>query len=247
MVEVLRSLSLSDRIRLAVISGRALNDLRHQLPIERVILAGNHGLEIDADGTHFEHEAAHGIRPYLEQSCRDIKRLLTEWPGAWLEDKQLSLTVHYRDVHSNLHHDLRCAIRRSQVGRNPMIGLRPAIKALELYPKVRWDKGAALNYIREISGPFDVCIAIGDDATDESMFLELPENINIKVGQGRPTTAMLELGDPSGVAVFLQHVLDVCELHQPEIADTAASGRFVDSRGWLLPDGLDLRQCPPQP
>ena len=130
MVEVLRSLSLSDRIRLAVISGRALNDLRHQLPIERVILAGNHGLEIDADGTHFEHEAAHGIRPYLEQSCRDIKRLLTEWPGAWLEDKQLSLTVHYRDVHSNLHHDLRCAIRRSQVGRNPMIGLRPAIKAL---------------------------------------------------------------------------------------------------------------------
>lgn len=216
MVEVLRCLAASDRIRLAIISGRALGDLTHRLPLKNVIFAGNHGLEIQADDTRFEHESVHRIRPYLEQSCRDLEALISRWPGAWVEDKHLSLTVHYRNVDPNSHHDLRCAVRRVQVGRNPLIGVRAATTAIEIYPRVKWGKGAALNYIREVTGPYDLCIAIGDDTTDEDMFRQCPENINIKVGHGRATRAALELIDSSGVAVLLRHVVDICELHRPE-------------------------------
>lgn len=224
MIEVLRYLSVSDRIRLAVISGRALDDLRNRLPVDRVILAGNHGLEIDCDGTLFEHEVAHSIMPYFEQSSREIRLLIAEWPGAWVEDKRLSLTVHYRKVDPRFHHHLRCAVRKVHVGRHAIVSVRAANKALELYPKVNWGKGAALNHIRRTIGPFDVCIVIGDDTTDEDMFRECPENINIKVGQGRATRATLELRDPSGVAAFLRHVFDVCEVNRPGIGDTIAIG-----------------------
>ncbi len=82
-----------------------------------------------------------------------------------------------------------------------------------------------MKYLKDKCGPFDTCISIGDDYDDESMFREFPEkiNINIKVGRGRPTSATFHLAEPSSVAVFLQHVWDVCEIgHELRTVDTVA-------------------------
>lgn len=222
MLDVLRNIAGSERLKLAIISGRALNDVVKRAPIGNVIFAGNHGLEIRGGGIVFEHADARRLRPALEQQCRDLAGIIERWRGAWVEDKYFSATVHYRGVSPSEHDNLRRAVRGYVVGRNASIGLRAASKALELYPKVRWDKGTALAYIREHSGPFDLSVAIGDDATDEHMFRECRE-ISIKVGPGRSGLAAMQVAEPSGVAVFLQHLWDLCELRgQPETAGAAA-------------------------
>jgi trehalose 6-phosphate phosphatase len=211
MLEVLRHISSSPRLELAIISGRSLKDVARRLPVD-AIFAGNHGLEIRGAGLDFEHECARRLRPELEQTTRELAVALNNWPHAWIEDKRLSATVHYRGVETAQHHALRCAVRRCVVGRNQAIGLRAASKALELYPKVGWGKGSAIRHIGEAIGPFDLCIAIGDDYTDETMFCDSPDHVSVRVGIDRPTKARYHLNDCSGVAIFLQHVWDVCEL-----------------------------------
>ena len=52
----------------------------------------------------------------------------------------------------------------------PMPRSRVRNRALEIGPRVPWDKGKALRCIRANEGPFDACVCVGDERTDESMF-----------------------------------------------------------------------------
>lgn len=208
VLDALRLISASDRITLAIISGRELQDVSKRLPVD-AIFAGNHGLEIRGAGLRFDHPCARRLRPKLKRQCEQLRELVKRWPGAWVEDKGLSATVHYRAVEDTQHHAVLCAVRRYAVRRDSPFGVRAGRKALEIYPRIGWDKGAALNHIRAKAGPFDLCICLGDDQTDENMFHHAPDQINIRVGRGRPTKARFHLDDTSEVATFLRHVADV--------------------------------------
>ena len=58
--------------------------------------------------------------------------------------------------------------------------------------------------------PVDLCIAMGDDRTDEMMFRANRDGFNIRVGLGDPTAASYSLADPAEVAMFLAHVCELC-------------------------------------
>ena len=49
----LKALESGHRSSVAIISGRALPDLRERVRMEEIIYAGNHGLEITGPGLHF--------------------------------------------------------------------------------------------------------------------------------------------------------------------------------------------------
>src|SRR5271154_5223995 len=210
MAEVLRRLSTSNCIHFAVISGRALSDMARQVPAQTTV-AGNHGLEIRGNGFAFEHPGARELRPCLALLCSALSEAVRPWPGAWVEDKGLSATVHYRKVSPQQQSSVLMAARRCAGTFGGKFALRSGKKALEVRPNISWDKGQALNYIRDQAGPFDMCICLGDDRTDETMFRANPEQFNIKVGLTQPTDASYHLSDPGEVAVFLSHVFDVCE------------------------------------
>ena len=91
--EILRQLSSSHRIVIAVISGRALDDLMRRLTLP-VILAGNHGLAIRGAAFQFEHAGARLLRPKLAETCQQLTRVIAQWKKAWVEDKALTATVH---------------------------------------------------------------------------------------------------------------------------------------------------------
>jgi hypothetical protein len=55
------------------------------------------------------------------------------------------------------------------------------------------------------------------------MFRGSADQVNIKVGVGRPSCASYYLSEPTDVAILLAHVLDLCEMRttaaqQPRIA-----------------------------
>lgn len=208
MVETLRRISQCSQVTLAVLSGRPLDDLRRRLPC-RFICAGNHGLEIAGPGICFEHAGAVELRSNLNRLCEALSDAVRKWPGAVVEHKRLSATLHYRNADPRAHYGIRFEARRcaSKFGR--AFSMRSGLKALEFCPRVEWDKGAALEFLRQKLGHTGASICIGDDRTDETMFRANARGLNVHIGAGRPTSAEYFLWDPSETAIFLEHMVDV--------------------------------------
>lgn len=223
-LEILRHVAASPRLALAVISGRALDDVRRRIPLD-IVFAGNHGLEISGGGLQFEHAEAQRLRPALTAGCEGLRGVLQEWPTAWVEDKGLSATLHFRMVEQRHHCSLLFAARRSLGALGPQLALRTGNRALEIRPRVPWDKGSAMQYIREKAGPFDMCISLGDDRTDESMFRANHGPLNIRIGSTYRTAATYYLSDPAEVAILMAHIADVC---RSEPAPGSSPGSSVD-------------------
>ncbi len=206
MVRVLESLCDCDRTAVAVVSGRRILDLMRYLPMP-VYYSGNHGLEMRGPGLDFRHERAQQLRPDLEHAQQLIGAAISKWPEAWIEDKELTLTVHYRAVDPKHHHELVPAIRRAMSHFGCLFGMRSGKKAMEIHPRINWNKGAAMKFLREHAGMQDAtCIAIGDDRTDETMFRVNQGQWNVKVGATSYTAANLYLEDPTEVAALLGYI-----------------------------------------
>jgi trehalose 6-phosphate phosphatase len=207
IIESLGHLCSTPRIVIAVISGRALDDLTARLPLP-VILAGNRGLAIRGPGFRFEHAGARLLRPKLTEICERLNRVIAPWKRAWIEDKALTATVHYRNVDRIDHYSLIRAVRQSLASYDGLFGVRKPRDAMEIHPRVAWNKGTCLNWIKrrlnmENSGG---CICIGDDPADESMFDVNVGQVNIRVGSGGRSAACFHVADVFEVATLLAHL-----------------------------------------
>ena len=155
---------------IAIISGRSVNNVREMVGIEGITYAGNHGLEIiHPDGTKFTHpmpaeqEGRVGalLQRLQEECCRD---------GAWVENKGVLLTFHFRNVPPEKREPIVTRARELITEAGFMIG--NAHCALEIKPPVLWDKGRASIYILRTAFGVDWSdririIYAGDDVTDE--------------------------------------------------------------------------------
>jgi trehalose 6-phosphate phosphatase len=197
------------RITFAVITGRALTDIERRFPAGP-IFAGNHGLEIAGGGLHFEHEGARRLRPVIAEACEALETASAPWPGAWVEDKGLTATLHFRKVKTAYRETLLFAARRTLGSFGPKIAMRAGRDALEIRPRVDWDKGSALDYIYGQAGPFDSCISLGDDRTDESMFRAASCDVGVRVGCSPITAAHFCLPDQAEVGQLLSHIVAFC-------------------------------------
>jgi trehalose 6-phosphate phosphatase len=197
------------RVTFAIISGRALPDVQRRFSAD-LIFSGNHGLEITGGGLHFEHEAARGLRPMIAQASEALEAAAASWPAAWVEDKGLTATLHFRKVKTSYRETLLFAARRTLGSFGPNVAIRVGRDALEIRPRVAWDKGAALNYIYEQGGPFDSCVCLGDDRTDESMFRAACCDVSVRVGFSPVTAAAFCVSEPADVAQLFSHIATVC-------------------------------------
>ena len=191
----------------SIVSGRALEDVRSLAGLEDVTYAGNHGLEIEGPGLeHFRHADLPHYRERLVDLATELGQGLP--PGAWVEEKGASLTLHFReaepDVHESLATEARAQIRKAG------FQARDAQRAVEARPPIGWDKGhAVLHILRKRYGPSwseNVRpIYIGDDDTDEDAFRVLSGlGMTFLVGQiDRPTQAARSLANPENVRALL--------------------------------------------
>ncbi len=116
-----------------------------------------------------------------------ISPALEQWvaatPGALIEEKSVSLAVHYRNVDPSILPARLSALRDELRSRLPdAIELLSGAKVIEL--RLRGvHKGLAAE--RVVRGAAAI-MAIGDDRTDEDLFAALPPDaITIKVGSGK--------------------------------------------------------------
>ena len=74
----------------------------------------------------------------------------------------------------------------------------------EVRPRVGWNKGTAVRWIRERLGlRRAVTFYLGDDRTDEDAFAEVGRFVTARVGPPQPTRAGYRVADTEEVAEFL--------------------------------------------
>ena len=94
--QTLLDLAGHEKFILGVVSGRSLRDLQDKVGVPGVIYAGNHGLELSGPGLEYVHPNADGMRQIQTEVFEILKNELGHFPGVVLENKGLSLSVHYR-------------------------------------------------------------------------------------------------------------------------------------------------------
>jgi len=197
---------------LAIVSGRAIDDLRKTVDLSGLLLVGNHGLEIEGpDLPRFVHPDL----PHYAARLRELARALEEGAeaGVWIEEKGASLTLHYRGATPRLHAAI--AERACRIVRQAGFQAREALCAVEARAPTGWDKGhAVLHVLRARHGPAwseEVRVVYaGDDDTDEDAFRVLQGlGVTLRVGQAeRATLASHRLADVSAVETLLRWVAE---------------------------------------
>ena len=199
---VLRELH-HEPLRLAVVSGRALGDLRERVGLPDIGYGGVFGLELREPGWKYTHPHAAAVRPALVGVLRELEVLFKDVPGVRLEDKGVGLALHYRNVPHDHAAEFSRRLKKARGIAPPGLRWRRGQRNWEVTPNHVWNKGrAVLALWRRHNKP--LLLAVGDDRFDESMFrITRRRGASIKVGPG-PTCATHRLDDPAHVAVFLR-------------------------------------------
>lgn len=211
--KVLERISQHSAFKLAIISGRNISEIKTLVGIEGIAYAGNHGLEIECPRGKFIHPAAMEFQPLLKKLEQGLKEKLADIDGILIENKVLTLSVHYRLVRETEIEKIReviLAIVESGGGEDKL-KLSEGKKVLEIGPPVAWNKGKAIEWLLGIyGGQGTLPIFAGDDVTDEDGFEVVRRlgGISIFVGQANTSSsADYYLNSPEELRCFLERLL----------------------------------------
>jgi len=214
MKNVLRRLSENKNCRIAIISGRSLNNLKNRVGLQNITYAGCHGFELEGTALGKQHLVSSRWRGFLRQLYGDLRRNLCRVKGTLVEYKGISISVHYRLVsRKNLPfvHRVLEDLTRKHTALNDL-QIIPAKKVIEIMPPARWDKGKCVSRIISNLKPGRlyrkfIPVYIGDDVTDEDAFKVLRnKGLTVFVGKPGRTAAKYYLQDTGEVLRFLQRI-----------------------------------------
>ena len=195
------------RMPLAIITGRALADAKARIRLGGVSIAGNHGLEWYIAGKRKHAAVSLAMMRALRAARKELTALERRYKGVFVEDKKLSISVHFRRARAHeraVEREVRRIAQRSGAKRLRIIG---GVFILNILPKAGWDKGraAAMMASRLKGSKNAVPIFIGDDATDEDAFRTLRRGVTIRVKNGKnaETAARYTLNNTESVRRFL--------------------------------------------
>jgi trehalose-phosphatase len=143
----------------------------------------------------------------LEAAVASLRAALDGFAGVHVEDKGLTASVHFRNA-AREDAPLVRHIVESRVGRVfDHLEVHSGKAVFEVRPRAGWGKGDAARWIRDHAGlrdPLPVCM--GDDETDEDLFLALPEALSVRVGGPDGTGARYFADDWTGAICLLSEI-----------------------------------------
>jgi len=190
--------------RLAVVSGRALDEIDRIVEGAAACAAGVHGLQRRSASGVVLSASPH---PALPDAEAQLRAFAAERPGLLVEPKSLSVAVHYRNAP-----DQEVAVRRRV--RDLAAGMGLAIQEGEFVVELKTpgaDKGCAVQaFMAEPPFRGATPIFVGDDITDEAAFAEAQSlgGLGVLVGRRSHTAAVARLRDVSEVMAWLDRSLD---------------------------------------
>jgi len=202
-----------------IISGRSLSEIKVMVGIEGIYYAGNHGLEIEGPSLKLINPVAEATKAEIKDLVRQFSAKLESTEGVIVEDKGLSLSIHYRLVKESEVGVVAEIFRQitSPLLSEGKIRVTSGKKVWEVRPPIDWHKGKAVEtIIKELKAVLEreqlLAIYLGDDTTDEDAFrvIHRPQGWSIFVGPENPSSnAEYFLNSTSEVTTFLSRLLEL--------------------------------------
>lgn len=205
LVPLLAALQRKLNGALALVSGRSIETLDHLFSPLHLPAAGNHGLERrDQAGALYRPEPGAEMPVILTR----MKKFATENPGVVVEDKTLSMGLHFRNRPQAETDALRLAEKLIEEFGDGLF-LQKGKMMVEIRPG-QGDKGTAIaQFMAEPSFEGRIPVFIGDDVTDESgfRFVNAQGGHSIRVGNGVETEALFRVPDVVNVIRWLETIV----------------------------------------
>jgi len=189
------------------VSGRPLAQLDALFSPLRLCAAGLHGLERRNLGTETARATA---KPEVLERARDrLATFAAQHPDLLLEDKGLTLALHYRNA-PHLRAAAEAAAREAEAESDGALMLLTGKMVIELKPPDA-DKGNAITaFMGEPPFAGRTPVFVGDDVTDEAGFRVVNQagGVAIRIGDDdRPTDARFGLPDVTTMQAWLARLL----------------------------------------
>jgi trehalose 6-phosphate phosphatase len=185
---------------LALVSGRPVSFLDEVLAPYRFDAAGLHGAQIRMDG---EIRAQEDVPDSMREATRDLVRFANSNVGVIIEDKRISLALHWR-LAPQLKDDALELIRKVAARMGPGVRLQEGKAVAELVPAGA-SKGNAIAWMMKLP-PYAgrLPVFIGDDITDEAGFeaVNALGGLSIRIGDGE-TCATHRIASPTRLRSIL--------------------------------------------
>lgn len=205
LVAMIRRLHECTGGAVALISGRRVADIDGLFPSLRLPIAGQHGMERRDPAGGMHRHAPEGVD--WPQLMARIHAAFAGVAGLTLEDKGLTLAVHFRE-NPSLEGVVGETLGRIVAASGAAIRLQPGKCVLEVKPAGR-DKGTAIaEFMSEPPFRGRRPVFIGDDVTDEYGFRVVNDldGDSVKVGSGE-TVARWRIEDVRAVRAWLADIL----------------------------------------
>jgi trehalose 6-phosphate phosphatase len=203
------ALATTPDTRVVIISGEDACDLKARINVPGVIYAGCRGLQIRGPGIDFCHPAAVRLRETLPLLARELSDRLASVPGAEVEIKQLSITVHTRRVDHSAVSVITAEVEELRRTSAAEFTVCQSESAVDLFPDVDWGRGSTAlwilkHWVREERGQPTV-VYVGDDDADEEAYMVLREHgYAIHVGRQAATTPCWVIDRPAAIDLLAQ-------------------------------------------
>jgi trehalose 6-phosphate phosphatase len=221
VIELVTRLAQLETMRVAVISGRRLNQIQALLPVPHVLLAGTYGVELQLpNGERYERIALDEVRPTLDQIKPRWIQLITGQQGYFLEDKGWSLALHARFANEAEADDILAQARllASDLLTPDRFRLLGGQRFLEVAPRAI-NKGETVGYILDqFAWPGALPVYLGDDDKDEEAFAAIKARHGLALvvaAQPRPTQANCRLDSPASVRRWLHELVKAMNRRNP--------------------------------
>lgn len=217
--EILKKLAENPCCKIAIISGRSLQDVKSQVGLRNLIYSGNHGLEIEGPKIQYITPVSVAYRKILDDLKAILEKKIATFKGAFIEDKGLTLTLHFRQVQEKLLPMVKTAFHEVVIVYlvENKIKIKTGKKVLEVRPILEWDKGKVVLWLLSRqkfakSNTEVFPIYMGDDDTDEDAFKALKhQGITIFVGGSKSSNAQYYVRNPNEVRELLERILKLQE------------------------------------
>ena len=184
------------RGKVAVISGRALADVRARVNLPGMWYAGNHGSE-------WSMGKARGCERLSKSAARQLRdardvfiALSKHYPGVVVEDKKLTFSVHFRALPHSLRRSWREQVRRIAKQYKKVLDTAEGSEYIfNVRTRSGRTKGDAVRLARQLSPRRMVPIYIGDDTTDEDALFNRARDRETQAGPARIQDAAIRRAD----------------------------------------------------
>ena len=191
---------------MALVSGRTLAEVDRLFGSQGWPAAGLHGIERRNASGQVELGIADQQR--VVEARPELAAFAAQFPGVILEDKGMSLALHYRGAP-----EAEAEVRRTveQVAERLGEGcvIQEGRMVMELRPRGATKGDAVRAFLAEEPFRGRRPIYIGDDHTDETAFAEVERAGGISVAVGEHVQAMVHAASPSDVRAFLEDLVEL--------------------------------------